>query len=88
MPPEPEDTALIERMRRDLGEVGREIAAQMRNSGLGIVASDAFFAAAGAPPEAARICLGGALNRAELSHALEFLAPVLTESPAMVSGII
>lgn len=46
MPPEPEDTALIERMRRDLGEVGREIAAQMRNSGLGIVASDAFFASA------------------------------------------
>jgi DNA-binding transcriptional MocR family regulator len=63
-------------------------AAQMRSSGLGVVVSDAFYAAPGAPPEAARICLGGALNRAELSHALEFLAHVLSESPAMVSGII
>lgn len=54
--------------------------AHMRQSGLGVVASDAFVAA-GAPPEAARVCLGGPISRSELARALEFMAHALEEAP-------
>ncbi len=57
---------------------------QMRSTGIGIVASDAFTAD-GAPPEAVRVCLGGPTGRADIRKALEFMAHALSESPALVS---
>ena len=59
----------------------------MRSTGVGIVASDAFTAA-GTPPEAVRICLGGPTRRAEVRTALEFISHALTESPALASSFL
>jgi DNA-binding transcriptional MocR family regulator len=56
----------------------------MRSTGVGIVTSD-VFTAGGDPPEAVRICLGGPTSRAELRHALEYMAHALNESPAVAS---
>ncbi|WP_342238642.1 hypothetical protein [Inquilinus sp. OTU3971] len=39
-------------------------------------------------PEAVRVCLGGAANRAEMEHALAFMAHALAHSPAIAGGII
>lgn len=61
-----------------------EFVAQMESKDIGIVPSDAFMAA-GTPPEAIRVCLGGPTKRHELRAALEFMAHTLTESPALTS---
>lgn len=53
---------------------------QTRATGVGIVASDSFTAL-GPPPEAVRVCLGGPIPRPALRHGLEFIAPVLAQSP-------
>lgn len=58
---------------------------QMQSKGIGIVPSDAFTAA-GTPPEAVRVCLGGPTKRPELRAALEFMAHALAESPALASS--
>jgi DNA-binding transcriptional MocR family regulator len=47
-----------------------EFAAHLRVRGVGVVGSDAFCID-GNPPEAVRVCLGGAADRAECRHALE-----------------
>jgi DNA-binding transcriptional MocR family regulator len=53
---------------------------QMRSSGLGIVPSDAFTAA-GAPPEAVRVGLGGPITRTQVERGLEFIAHALEKAP-------
>lgn len=60
---------------------------QMRATGIGVVASDAF-AASGPPPEAVRVCLGGPISRERLRGALEFMAHALEESPAATSSFL
>jgi DNA-binding transcriptional MocR family regulator len=62
-------------------------AAHMRQSGLGIVVSDAF-SVSGQAPEAARVCLGGVANRAEVKSALEFMAHAMVEIPTDVMTVI
>ena len=62
-------------------------ASQARSTGIGVVASDPFVAA-GAPPEAVRICLGGLANRDDVAHALDVIAHALDEAPAMSSAFI
>lgn len=57
---------------------------QMRATGIGIVASDAFTVT-GAPREAVRVCLGGPISRDRLRSALEFMAHTLQETPAATS---
>lgn len=52
----------------------------MRMSGVGVVASDAFTVE-GTPPEAVRICLGGPVSRAAVTHALQYIAHALEQSP-------
>lgn len=54
----------------------------MRNSGIGVVASDAFTVQ-GQPPEAARVCLGGPISRDDLKSSLEFMAHALKGSPEL-----
>jgi hypothetical protein len=48
------------------------------------VGSDAFCID-GNPPEAVRICLGGAADRAECQHALELIHDTLAQAPAVAS---
>lgn len=55
-------------------------AEHLRNRGLAVVTSEAF-AADGAPPNAIRLGLGAARNRAELARALAILAEALAERP-------
>ena len=62
-------------------------ASQARSTGIGVVASDPF-AAAGPPPEAVRICLGGLASREDVAHALDVIAHALDEVPAMASAFI
>ncbi|MDX7950510.1 PLP-dependent aminotransferase family protein [Lichenihabitans sp. Uapishka_5] len=57
---------------------------QMRTTGLGVVASDAFTVS-GPPAEAVRVCLGGPINRDGLRRGLEFMAHALSEAPEFVS---
>jgi len=57
---------------------------QMRSTGIGVVASDAFATEA-VPPEAVRVCLGGPADRPAVRGALEFMAHALAESPALAS---
>ncbi len=54
----------------------RDVAAHLLRSGLAIVASDAFVVD-GNPPHAARLSLGAARNRAELTQALQILVGAL-----------
>lgn len=57
----------------------------MRNSGIGVVASDAF-SVDGSPPEAVRVCLGGSITREKLKQALEFMGHALEGSPEMAGS--
>jgi DNA-binding transcriptional MocR family regulator len=61
-----------------------EFAAHLRVRGVGVVGSDAFCID-GNPPEAVRICLGGAADRAECQHALELIHDTLAQAPAVAS---
>ena len=55
---------------------------QMRASGIGVVASDAFTVD-GPAEEAVRVCLGGPIRREALKGALEFMGHALEASPEM-----
>ncbi|MBG6161112.1 DNA-binding transcriptional MocR family regulator [Labrenzia sp. EL_195] len=57
---------------------------QMRNLQIGIVEADAFTVS-GQPSEAVRIGLGGPINHAQLSQAMEIIAQTLQASPARAS---
>ena len=59
----------------------------MRQTGISVVASDAFITGTAAP-EAVRVCLGGPADRAGVRAALEFMAHALTESPARASSFL
>lgn len=59
----------------------------MQATGIGIVASDAFCVD-GAPPEAARVCLGGPVGRDKVRHALEYMAHALSHSPEAASAVL
>lgn len=61
-----------------------EFAAHLRVRGVGVVGSDAFCID-GNPPEAVRICLGGAADRSECRHALELIHDTLVQAPAVAS---
>jgi DNA-binding transcriptional MocR family regulator len=63
-----------------------EFIARLGSAGIGIVSSDGF--AVSAPPEAVRIGLGAAENRQSLRDALQQVADLLTEAPAMSSLIV
>jgi DNA-binding transcriptional MocR family regulator len=60
-------------------------AAALRDSGIGIVVSDAF--ALNAPPEAARICLGGR-DGPTVAAALERIAHALSGGPALSAAFL
>lgn len=57
----------------------------MRNSGIGVVASDAFTVT-GPAPEAVRVCLGGPVSRERLKVALDFMAHALEGPPEMAAS--
>ncbi|MFK8252487.1 aminotransferase-like domain-containing protein [Ancylobacter terrae] len=59
----------------------------MHATGIGVVASDAFTAGE-APPEAARVCLGGPIPREKVRGALEYMAHALDHSPAVASSVL
>lgn len=61
-----------------------EFIAQMELKNIGIVPSD-VFTTAGTTPEAVRVCLGGPTKRPEVRTALEFIAHMLADSPALTS---
>ncbi|WP_407117863.1 PLP-dependent aminotransferase family protein [Bradyrhizobium sp. LMG 9283] len=61
-----------------LPEGRRDVAAHLLRNGLAIVAGDAFTVD-GTPPHAARVALGAARNRAELTEALRILIGALHE---------
>lgn len=61
-----------------LPEGRRDVAAHLLRNGLAIVAGDAFTVD-GTPPHAARVSLGAARNRAELTEALRILIGALHE---------
>ncbi|WP_439409003.1 PLP-dependent aminotransferase family protein [Bradyrhizobium sp. DASA03076] len=56
----------------------------MRQTGIGVVASDAFVVG-DPPPEAVRICIGGPSTRTQIRGALEYAAHALVETPALAS---
>ncbi|ENN88156.1 putative GntR family transcriptional regulator [Rhizobium freirei PRF 81] len=58
----------------------------VRNSGIGVVASDAFTVE-GPAPEAVRICLGGPIGRDRLKGALDFMAHALEGPPEMAASV-
>ena len=62
-------------------------AGQMRATGIGIVASDAFTTDDN-PAEAVRVCLGGPADRNQVREALDFMAHTLAESPSMASSFL
>ena len=64
----------------------RDLAAHLLRSGLAVVASDAF-AVDGNPPHAARLSLGAARDRAELTQALQILVGAL-QKPADIRQIV
>ena len=57
---------------------------QTRSTGLGVVPSDAFTAA-GPPPEAVRVGLGGPVTRTQIERGLEFMAHLLEKPPQSVA---
>jgi len=57
----------------------------MRNSGIGVVASDAFTVD-GAAAEAVRVCIGGPISRERLRGALDFMAHALEGPPEMTAS--
>jgi len=56
-------------------------AKHLRENGVGVVASDACTVA-GTPPEAVRVCMGGAADRTDCRHMLELIADALVQSPS------
>ena len=64
-----------------------EFLLHLRTLGVGLVASDGFTVT-GPAPEAARLCIGGPMDRPQLQQALTVLADTLRQSPAMMSAVI
>lgn len=62
-------------------------ATYLRNSGIGVVTSDAFLVS-GAAVEAVRICLGGAATRDEVLSSMELVGSALSHPPAIYSAIV
>lgn len=62
-------------------------ATHLRNSGIGVVTSDAFLVS-GAAIEAVRVCLGGRASRHEVVNSLEVAASALSHPPAIYSSIV
>ena len=62
-------------------------ASSLRDSGIGVVTSDAFTVT-GAPIEAVRICLGGAASREQVRSAMDQVAGALSQSSAIYSMIV
>jgi DNA-binding transcriptional MocR family regulator len=62
-------------------------ATHLRDSGIGVVTSDAFAVGA-APIEAVRICLGGTASRDQIRRALELVASALAQPPDICSTIV
>lgn len=60
-------------------------ASHVRSTGIGLVVSDPFIAA-GPPPEAVRVGLGGPVTRTQLEHGLEFMAHALDHPPEITAG--
>ena len=58
---------------------------QMRATGIGVVASDAFVVS-GSPDESVRVCLGGPASRDAVRSALEFMAHTLAGPPEFASS--
>lgn len=58
--------------------------AHTQSIGIGVVASDAFTVS-GEPIEAARVCLGGPIEHAKLTHALEYIAHSIEHPPEFSS---
>jgi DNA-binding transcriptional MocR family regulator len=56
-------------------------AKHLRENGVGVVASDACTVS-GMPPEAVRVCMGGAADRTDCRHMLELIADALVQSPS------
>jgi DNA-binding transcriptional MocR family regulator len=65
----------------------KAFAAQMRSSGIGVVASDAF-AVSNQPPEAVRVCIGGVASRDDIQHALEMIRDTLKEAPPVRPAVV
>jgi DNA-binding transcriptional MocR family regulator len=62
-------------------------ASSLRESGVGVVTSDAFTVH-GRPIEAVRICLGGTTERTQIHRAFEIVAVALSQAPANYSMIV
>lgn len=62
-------------------------ATYLRNSGIGVVTSDAFLVS-GAAVEAVRICVGGAATRDEVLNSMELVSSALAHPPAIYSAIV
>jgi DNA-binding transcriptional MocR family regulator len=63
-----------------------DLIAQARQSGLALVPSDAF--AVGTAPDAIRVSLGAAQNRAALERGLRLLAALLAQGPGTLSSVV
>jgi hypothetical protein len=74
-------------IRRPEGWGRTEFAAQMKSSGIGVVAGDAFLVG-GEPPDAVRICIGGVATREELQHALQLIADSLMRPPVSMPAVV
>jgi len=65
----------------------KAFAAQMKSSGIGVVASDAF-AVSNEPAEAVRVCIGGIATRDDIQHALELIRDTLLETPLVRPAVV
>jgi DNA-binding transcriptional MocR family regulator len=65
----------------------KAFAAQMKSSGIGVVASDAF-AVSNEPAEAVRVCIGGIATREDIQHALELIRDTLLEAPLAKPAVV
>jgi DNA-binding transcriptional MocR family regulator len=65
----------------------KAFAAQLRESGVGVVPSDAFTVT-GTPPAAVRVCIGGIAERDDIQHALELIAQTLANPPSAGPAVV
>jgi len=63
-----------------------EFATHLRAHGVGVVVSDSFTVS-GPPPEAVRVCLGGATRREDCAHLLDLIEDAIEHAPALVSRV-
>jgi len=60
----------------------------LRSKGIGAMGSDAFAAQGITPPEAVRLCLGGAMSREMLAATLVSIATTLAQAPGVMPAVI